>query len=113
MRFRSWRIKITLITNDSCRLYFRIANFGRVRQALRITDFAGIRSGARVDVDEYDKADARDFGDSCYGKPAKATSVLGARRLAMAALAGISEYYRHGDELSGLKHSTFTRAAST
>ena len=24
-------------------------------------DFAGIRSGARVDVDEYDKADARDF----------------------------------------------------
>jgi cysteinyl-tRNA synthetase len=40
--------------------YYRIANFpgyGRLSH----NDFSGIRAGARVDVDEYDKADARDF----------------------------------------------------
>jgi cysteinyl-tRNA synthetase len=40
--------------------YFRIANFPSYGK-LSHNDFAGIRSGARVDVDEYDKADARDF----------------------------------------------------
>jgi cysteinyl-tRNA synthetase len=40
--------------------YFRIANFSQYGK-LSHNDFAGIRSGARVDVDEYDKADARDF----------------------------------------------------
>ena len=46
-------------TNDGS-TYFRISNFGQYGK-LSHNDFAGIRSGARVDVDEYDKADARDF----------------------------------------------------
>ena len=40
--------------------YFRIAKFPHYGQ-LSHNDFSGIRAGARVDVDEYDKADARDF----------------------------------------------------
>jgi cysteinyl-tRNA synthetase len=40
--------------------YFRIAKFPQYGK-LSHNDFSGIRSGARVDVDEYDKADARDF----------------------------------------------------
>ncbi|HEY1214881.1 MAG TPA: cysteine--tRNA ligase [Bryobacteraceae bacterium] len=40
--------------------YFRIAKFPEYGK-LSHNDFSGIRSGARVDVDEYDKADARDF----------------------------------------------------
>ncbi len=41
-------------------VYYRIANFPSYGK-LSHNDFSGIRSGARVDVDEYDKADARDF----------------------------------------------------
>ena len=41
-------------------VYFRIANFPGYGK-LSHNDFSGIRAGARVDVDEYDKADARDF----------------------------------------------------
>ena len=41
-------------------VYFKIASFPEYGK-LSHNDFAGIRSGARVDVDEYDKADARDF----------------------------------------------------
>jgi cysteinyl-tRNA synthetase len=40
--------------------YFRISTFPEYGK-LSHNDFSGIRSGARVDVDEYDKADARDF----------------------------------------------------
>jgi cysteinyl-tRNA synthetase len=40
--------------------YFRISTFPGYGK-LSHNDFSGIRSGARVDVDEYDKADARDF----------------------------------------------------
>jgi len=40
--------------------YYRIAAFPDYGK-LSHNDFGGIRSGARVDVDEYDKADARDF----------------------------------------------------
>jgi len=46
-------------TNDGS-TYFRISNFSEYGK-LSHNDFAGIRAGARVDVDEYDKADARDF----------------------------------------------------
>ena len=46
-------------TNDGS-TYFRIANFPDYGK-LSHNDFAGIRAGARVDQDEYDKADARDF----------------------------------------------------
>ena len=41
-------------------VYFRIANFPDYGK-LSHNDFSGIRSGARVDVDTYEKADARDF----------------------------------------------------
>ncbi|MGH9663045.1 MAG: cysteine--tRNA ligase [Bryobacteraceae bacterium] len=41
-------------------VYFRIASFPGYGK-LSHNDFSGIRAGARVDVDEYDKADARDF----------------------------------------------------
>ena len=40
--------------------YYRISNFDGYGK-LSHNDFSGIRAGARVDVDEYDKADARDF----------------------------------------------------
>ncbi len=41
-------------------IYYRIANFPGYGK-LSHNDFSGIRAGARVDVDEYDKANARDF----------------------------------------------------
>jgi len=41
-------------------VYYRIARFPEYGK-LSHNDFSGIRAGARVDVDEYDKADARDF----------------------------------------------------
>jgi cysteinyl-tRNA synthetase len=40
--------------------YFRISTFPTYGK-LSHNDFSGIRAGARVDVDEYEKADARDF----------------------------------------------------
>jgi cysteinyl-tRNA synthetase len=40
--------------------YFRIETFPEYGK-LSHNDFGGIRAGARVDVDEYEKADARDF----------------------------------------------------
>ena len=46
-------------TNDGS-TYYRISAFPEYGK-LSHNDFSGIRSGARVDVDEYDKADARDF----------------------------------------------------
>jgi cysteinyl-tRNA synthetase len=48
----------TYISDGS--VYYRIANFPEYGK-LSHNDFSGIRAGARVDVDEYDKADARDF----------------------------------------------------
>jgi cysteinyl-tRNA synthetase len=41
-------------------IYYRISKFPEYGK-LSHNDFSGMRSGARVDVDEYDKADARDF----------------------------------------------------
>ena len=41
-------------------VYYRISKFPAYGK-LSHNDFSGIRAGARVDVDEYDKADARDF----------------------------------------------------
>jgi cysteinyl-tRNA synthetase len=41
-------------------VYYRISNFPTYGK-LSHHDFSGIRAGARVDVDEYDKDDARDF----------------------------------------------------
>ena len=41
-------------------VYFRIASFPSYGKLSHL-DVSGMRAGARVDVDEYDKADARDF----------------------------------------------------
>ena len=41
-------------------VYYRIANFPGYGK-LSHNDFSGMKAGARVDVDEYEKADARDF----------------------------------------------------
>src|SRR6202162_3891639 len=41
-------------------VYYRISQFPSYGK-LSHNDFSGIRAGARVDVDEYDKTDARDF----------------------------------------------------
>src|SRR6185436_6591702 len=41
-------------------VYFRISKFPEYGK-LSHNDFSGIRAGARVDVDTYEKADARDF----------------------------------------------------
>lgn len=48
----------TYVTDGS--VYFRIASFPDYGK-LSHNDFSGIRAGARVDVDTYDKDDARDF----------------------------------------------------
>jgi cysteinyl-tRNA synthetase len=41
-------------------IYYRISKFPEYGK-LSHADFGGMQAGARVDVDEYDKADARDF----------------------------------------------------
>lgn len=41
-------------------VYYRIAKFPEYGKLSKL-DVSGMRAGARVDVDEYDKADARDF----------------------------------------------------
>ena len=46
--------------NSDGSVYFRIASFPEYGK-LSHNDFSGMQAGARVDVDEYDKDDARDF----------------------------------------------------
>ncbi len=48
----------TYRSDDS--IYFRISKFPRYGQLAKL-DVTGIQAGARVDVDRYEKADARDF----------------------------------------------------
>ncbi|MBZ5719666.1 MAG: cysteine--tRNA ligase [Acidobacteriia bacterium] len=52
--------------------YFRIANFPAYGK-LSKKDFAGMEDGARVDVDEYDKDNARDFALWKAPKPGEAS----------------------------------------
>ncbi len=49
-------------------VYFRIAKFKEYGK-LSHNDFSGMQAGARVDVDNYDKADARDFALWKAAKP--------------------------------------------
>ena len=56
---------------DDGSYYFRIAAFPRYGQ-LSKKDFGGMRDGARVDVDEYDKDSARDFALWKSPKPGEA-----------------------------------------
>ncbi|HYM12826.1 MAG TPA: cysteine--tRNA ligase, partial [Bryobacterales bacterium] len=57
-------------------VYYRIAAFPQYGKLSRL-DKSGIKPGARVDVDEYDKADVRDFvlwkaakpGEPCWDSP--------------------------------------------
>src|SRR5205807_3505338 len=51
--------------------YFRIAKFPQYGK-LSKKDFAGIETGARVDVDEYEKDNARDFALWKSPKPGEA-----------------------------------------
>src|SRR5579872_6855508 len=58
-------------------VYYRISTFPEYGK-LSHNDFSGIRAGARVDVDEYDKDDARDFvlwKAAKEGEPAWDTSI--------------------------------------
>src|SRR6202142_1710787 len=61
--------------------YFRIAKFPEYGK-LSKKDFAGMNDGARVDVDEYDKDNARDFALWKAPKPGEASweSVIGPGR---------------------------------
>ena len=72
-------------------------------------DFSGIRAGARVDVDEYDKEDARDF---VLWKATKAENRAGKARSARAVPAGTSSAPSCRWSISA-RRSIFTRAAST
>ena len=89
-------------------VYYRIAKFPEYGK-LSHNDFSGIRAGARVDVDEYDKADARDFvlwKAKKEGEPAWHTPIgEGPPRLA-------HRVFRDGDEVSGRDARTSTPAAS-
>jgi cysteinyl-tRNA synthetase len=57
-------------------VYYRVANFKDYGKLSKM-DLGGMRAGARVDSDEYDKADARDFvlwkahkeGEPCWDTP--------------------------------------------
>ena len=57
---------------DDGSYYFRIAKFPEYGK-LSKKDFGGIESGARVDVDEYDKDNARDFALWKAPKPGEAS----------------------------------------
>src|SRR6266852_2106065 len=57
---------------DDGSYYFRIAKFPRYGQ-LSKKDFAGMEDGARVDVDEYEKDNARDFALWKAPKPGEAS----------------------------------------
>ena len=78
-------------------IYYRISNFPGYGK-LSHNDFSGIRAGARVDVDEYDKANARDFvlwkapkdGEPFWDSRYRAGSARLAHRM-----------FRDGDEVSG------------
>ena len=66
---------------DDGSYYFRIAKFPEYGK-LSKKDFSGIENGARVDVDEYDKDNARDFALWKAPKPGEASwdTVIGPGR---------------------------------
>ena len=55
-----WSAKGNAYRTDEGSYYFRISSFPQYGK-LSKKDFAGMTDGARVDVDEYDKDNARDF----------------------------------------------------
>ena len=68
-------------------VYFRIAKFPEYGK-LSHNDFSGNLAGARVDVDEYEKADARDF--ALWKTPRRRRAVSGIRRSGRDGPAGTS-----------------------
>jgi cysteinyl-tRNA synthetase len=60
---------VTYVSDGST--YFRISKFPDYGKLTKV-DAAGIQAGARVDVDQYDKADARDFALWKAAKPGEA-----------------------------------------
>ena len=78
-------------------IYYRISKFPGYGK-LSHNDFSGIRAGARVDVDEYDKANARDF--VLWKAPKNGEPFWdSADRTGSAGLA--YRMFRDGDEVSG------------
>jgi cysteinyl-tRNA synthetase len=76
-------------------VYYRIAQFPEYGK-LSHNDFSGMKAGARVDVDEYEKDDARDF---VLWKAQSRRAVLGyAARTGPSGLA--HRVLRDGDEVS-------------
>ena len=91
-------------------IYFKIASLPTYGRLARL-DHDGLHAGARVDVDEYSKDDARDF---VLWKATKAGEpTLGLRHRARAGPAGTSSARRWRCGCSAGRRSTFTPAAST
>ena len=74
-------------TRATARVYFRIATFPEYGK-LSHNDFSGNLAGARVDVDEYEKADARDF--ALWKAPKAGRDISGIRPSGRAGRAGTS-----------------------
>ena len=86
---RTARQGLCLRTDDGS-YYFRIAKFPEYGK-LSKKDFAGMTDGARVDVDEYEKDNARDFALWKAPKPGEAS---GTRRSGRDVRAGTSSARR-------------------
>ena len=69
-------------------IYFRISQVSRITASSAISISPASRPGARVDVDRYDKADARDF--ALWKAPKPGRIFLGDAESARAAQAGTS-----------------------
>ena len=90
-------------------VYFRIASFPGYGK-LSHNDFSGNIAGARVDVDEYEKADARDF--ALWKAPKEGEKFLGdADRAGASGLA--HRVLGDGDQVSGRDAGSCTRAGWT
>ena len=101
----SWTRRATPTSDGS--VYFRIANFPEYGK-LSHNDFSGNGSGARVDVDKYEKADARDF--VLWKAPKDGGTALG-HEVGRAARAGTSSAPSWRSSIWA-RRSISTRAAS-
>ena len=91
-------------------IYFKISTFPEYGRLARL-DHAGIKSGARVDADKYDKEDARDF--VLWKATQAGRAVVGPWPPVRAARAGTSSARRWRCGCSASRRSTSTAAAST
>ena len=70
--------------NSEGSIYYKISKFPHYGELSHI-DLAGMQTGVRVDVDQYEKENARDLR---FRKPRKQANIFGRRTSALAALAG-------------------------